>query len=113
MACDYSCQWNYFNCDVWYWIIPTVHHFVPFFPILICNFLIIFKLVKTHGARKTQMHTATAKDDGKLTSTTLMRLGLGFVFLVLSMPWDLYQIMYHLSSLDDSKSKSIADLFNA
>ena len=103
-VCDVSHKsHHHFVTSVWPWVDFSVGSFVPFLILIVCNAMIIRKLVERHHDHQKNMNVTKGTEYIKITNMTVMLLTVTFVFLCLTSPIVIYNIgePYWLEGADD------------
>ena len=81
--CTYKLNYISFHSKIWPWIEACTHTYVPFVLMLLCNILIINRLVQVRLRRR---KTGSIMTNDRIASMTAMLLTATFTFLVLTTP---------------------------
>ncbi|XP_074650264.1 neuropeptides capa receptor-like [Tubulanus polymorphus] len=88
-----SSTYRYFWFKFWGTIDICISTLIPFFFILFCNVSIIVKV--RMSSRKTKSRTTNeSSSDSKITNMTAMLLTINFMFLITSLPFTLYMLVW-------------------
>ena len=78
----------------WYWIDSIIYMGIPFIAIVICNAIILSKVLQSQLQRaKLKCSNEEYAKGARLTSTTYMLITVSIMFLVLTLPQSSYYIM--------------------
>ena len=88
--CTFKSNHKYFNRKIWPWLDATLHSYLPFIFLLVCNVLIIIRLIRAHNQRKSQINPHRHARSTRMTQTTAMLFCVTFTFLILTSPTSLY-----------------------
>ena len=91
--CVHKEEFEHFFLKVWPWLEASLNTYGPFTMMLLCNTLIIGRIVHAHLERKRQQVTvANIASVARMTTMTAMLLAATFTFLILTTPASLYMI---------------------
>ncbi|CAH1796313.1 unnamed protein product [Owenia fusiformis] len=98
--CTYIDDNDFFHNTIWTWLDLSVASLVPFLMLIICNTLIIVKLMRSQKRRQ-EMNVSSSRTD-HTRSMTIMLLAISFIFVILTSPIVIYLKGHQESTKDRS-----------
>ena len=110
--CEDKNDYDFFYDQIWPWLESSLSTYVPFTVMIVCNALIIGRLVRTHAQRKRQISTLGSKTSRtRMTTMTTMLLTTTFTFLLLTTPNALFLSGQRLWWKEEEKNNPNFEIF--